>query len=257
MNAQTSIDKYKNFGLKEEWVSLYFADIENFWDSNHGLNPQYQIPSLRNWLKDAEIINDKYQLTQLGRLLSQIYPDNSILVWEIIWINLTYNSFISKWFATHVMYAKPFTKSLLEEMIQTEFPVYKGKTIHNAVYQISRTLKESPIGNNFSQYVQEVKETVMRYPYEDISVEAIAYSLYKYANVRNISMLRVSDFYKTDVESGVYIEFGISKNNFEKQLRTLNSTTNRVLVAELNMGLDHITLREDLKPIDALMLLIK
>ena len=40
--------------------------------------------------------------------------------------------------------------------------------------------------------------------------------------------------------------FGVPKAVFEKALRTLNSSSNRILVAELNMGLDHITLREDL-----------
>ena len=65
-------------------------------------------------------------------------------------------------------------------------------------------------------------------------------------------MLRVSDLYASDVESGVHKEFGISKDNLERQLRFLNSTTNRVLVAELNMGLDHITLRDDIQPIDIL-----
>jgi len=255
MNAQTSIDRYKNFGLKEEWISQYFAEPNNYWNSNHGLNPQYQIPSLRNWLKDAEIIDEKHQLTKLGKLLSDIYKDNSILVWEIIWINLIYNSFIAKWFATHISFGEAFTKSLLEEMIQTEFPVYKGKTIHNAVYQITRTFKESPIGDVLCQFIQEDKEVAKRYSFEDLSAESIAYSLYKYANERKINMLRVTDLYRNGNVSGVFVEFGISKSCFEKQLRVLNSAINRVLIAELNTGLDHITLREDLDPIAALTIL--
>jgi len=35
-------------------------------------------------------------------------------------------------------------------------------------------------------------------------------------------------------------------------LRSLNSDNNRLIIAELNMGLDNITLREDIKPIDVL-----
>jgi 3'-phosphoadenosine 5'-phosphosulfate sulfotransferase (PAPS reductase)/FAD synthetase/ferredoxin len=257
MNAQTSIDRYKNFGLKEEWISFFFADPKNFLDSNHGLNPQYQIPSLRNWLKDAEIIDETWKLTKLGSLLSQIFQDNSDLVWEIIWINLTYNSFIAKWYATRVMFEKSFNKTMLEEIFQSEFPVYKGKTIHNAIYQIIRTLKESPIGSIIRQYIQEDKENALRCTHDNLSAEAIAYSIYKYSEKHNIKMIRVSDFYRTDIESGVFKEFGISKTNFENQLRKLNSAANRVLIAELNMGLDHITLREDLDSIDALMLLAK
>ena len=43
---------------------------------------------------------------------------------------------------------------------------------------------------------------------------------------------------------------------YEKLLRQLNSASNRVLIAELNMGLDSITLREDLNPIDVLKQLV-
>ena len=42
---------------------------------------------------------------------------------------------------------------------------------------------------------------------------------------------------------------------FLKKLRALSSDTNRVLIAELNMGLDHITIREDLTPQKVLELL--
>ena len=40
-----------------------------------------------------------------------------------------------------------------------------------------------------------------------------------------------------------------------KKLRALSSANNRVLIAELNMGLDHITLRDDLDPLKVLELL--
>ena len=50
----------------------------------------------------------------------------------------------------------------------------------------------------------------------------------------------------------------ISKSAFTDALRSLNSERDRVFVAELNMGLDSITInRDDLKPLDALKSLIK
>jgi hypothetical protein len=67
----------------------------------------------------------------------------------------------------------------------------------------------------------------------------------------------VSDLYEEDCKHGVYREFGISKSEFESQLRSLNSDANRVLVAELNMGLDSITLRDDLNALEALKILTK
>ena len=57
--------------------------------------------------------------------------------------------------------------------------------------------------------------------------------------------------------AGPLKEFCLPKSDFEGALRTLNSNKNRVLVAELNMGLDSITLREDLNPITALKSLLE
>lgn len=69
-------------------------------------------------------------------------------------------------------------------------------------------------------------------------------------------MLRVSDLYRIEEEYGLYREFGINKTELQKKLRYLSSDKNRVLVAELAMGLDHITLRDDLDDITALKTLL-
>ena len=97
----------------------------------------------------------------------------------------------------------------------------------------------------------------MRRSYNDLSVEATAYSIYKFAVAKEADMIRVSDLYKTEETYGVYREFGISKNELLKKLRSLHSDSSRVLTAELNMGLDHITLRKDLDPVSVLELLTK
>lgn len=82
--------------------------------------------------------------------------------------------------------------------------------------------------------------------YEDVSASSLAYSLYKYAESVGYMQFRVADLYDVETKHGPVVEFGIGKTEFEKALRTLNSANNRLLIAELNMGLDHITLRDDL-----------
>lgn len=259
MNTQSRIDRYKNFGLREEWLDTYLSSPEDFWDSDHGLNKTYQIPSLRNWLIDAEIIDSKYQLTKLGTLLHAIYSDNPSLVWEIVWINLAYNSVIVDWFTSKITAAQIFSSKFLEELFKSEHTEHKDITVHNAVYQLMRTLRESPIGEEMEQLVaNDAKGTsYMRRSYNDLSVEATAYSIYKFAVAKEADMIRVSDLYKTEETYGVYREFGISKNELLKKLRSLHSDSSRVLTAELNMGLDHITLRKDLDPVSVLELLTK
>lgn len=257
MNAQSSIDRYKNFGLKEEWVDAYFSSVDDFWESDHGLNKTYQVPSLKNWLKDAEIIDAKSNLTELGKILEKIYQDNPTLVWEIIWINLCYNSFIANWFSARKLSDDEFSAKGIEDQLQDEFPAYKEKTIHNAVYQLFRTLRESPIGSELNQFIQIAKDSVVRNSYDDLSIEATAYSLYKYATEKEINFFRVSDLYNLEEEHGIAKEFCIPKACLMKKLNALSIDKNPVLTAQLNMGLDHITLRDDLTPNAALKLLVQ
>lgn len=116
-------------------------------------------------------------------------------------------------------------------------------------------MKYSPIGESLMVGLEEGKSRVRR-AYDDVSPEAIAYSIYKYAQEKELSFMRVSDFYRPEETSGPYREFGISKSELLKKLRSLSSDSNRVLVAELNMGLDHITIREDLNATTALAQLV-
>ena len=257
-NKTGNIDRYKNFGLKEEWLTSYLLDLDDYWSSNHGLNENYQIPSLKAWLKDAGIVNEKNQATELGKLLSnpEIAANYPNLIWEIVWINLAYGSPIIEWYTQNVTASKVCSQKSLEETIKEQYPAYKDKTVHNAVYQLRRALKESPLGETLCQGVEINKDSFRRAEYEDLSKEAVAYSLYKYAEIRKIKTLRVYDLYKDDATGGIYKEFCISKQSLEMLLRSLNSEMNRVLIAELNMGLDNITLRDDLTPISALTSLL-
>ena len=247
-----NIDRYKNFGLRQDWLEAYLIEQNDFWTSAHGLNEDYQIPSLKLWLKDAGIIDDKNNITELGEFLAEIREDMPELVWCIVWTNLAYGSFIVNWFINKVTPNSVYSSKLMEEMIRSQFEEYKEKTVHNAVYQLQRTLKESPVGSDLMQREEVSKEDAMRCEYTDISEIAVAYSIYKFSEATGITNLRVSDFYDEDTQNGPFKEFGLSKSVFEKALRTLNSLNNRVLIAELNMGLQHITLREDLNSLTVL-----
>ena len=104
------------------------------------------------------------------------------------------------------------------------------------------------IGTNSSQTIciKNDKNTYKREEYHDVSNVALAYSIYCFAEKMETKSLRVNDFFEESAINGCANEFALSKSTFEKGLRSLNSEKNRVLIAELSMGLQHITLREDL-----------
>lgn len=56
------------------------------------------------WLVQAEILKDSKskKITELGQLLASNYPDMPDMVWQIIWINLSYNSPIAAWYKERV-----------------------------------------------------------------------------------------------------------------------------------------------------------
>jgi hypothetical protein len=229
------------------------TSVDSYFDDNsHGLHPKEQLPSFVKWMVQAGIINDAKtkKITPLGRKLSEIYMDVPDVVWQIVWINLTYGSPIARWYKEKVSWNKEFTDEEIRNMVQTDYPADNKTTIKNIVYALFRTFNESPIGKmgllTKIDTLSGRKVLYRKQPVEDVSREAIAYSLYKFAEEKGIRSYRVSDLYSHDINTGLFKEFGISKLGLEKALRSLNSDKNRILIAELNMGLDHITLRDDL-----------
>ena len=258
-NNKMKLISYNNFGLKEEWLDMYFASPETYFTDNlHGLHPKEQLPNFIKWIVQAEILDDSKSktITEVGKTLTEIYRDNPQIVWEIIWINLVYNAPVAKWFNENIDWNFSFTEADIRELLKNDYPEDSPTTIKNIVYALARTFKESPIGE-FGLWTEMEKLHFCKVPYEDLSREAIAYSLYKYAESVGTKSLRIYDLYQEDCKQGIYREFGISKSELESQLRSLNSDANRVLVAELNMGLDSITLRDDLNALEALKILTK
>ena len=255
--SNMKISKYGTFGIHQEWVDQYLSDPESFWKDNYlGVK---QVPSFKAWLKDAEIIDENGHITDFGELCVEINRDSPTLLWELIHINLTYNSPLMRWFVLTFGFAILFDRKSMDRLATEYFlPTFKETTIKYAVQALVQTFKYSPIGEELKQFESQDQKglSLMRLPYSDLSPEAVAYSLYKYGKTKEISMLRVSDLYREEEVNGVYKEFGIARNDLLRVLRYLSSDSNRVLIAELSMGLEHITLREDLSPISALKSLL-
>ena len=254
MDTSLSIKGYKTFGLRDEWVDEYVCDPDNFWEST--LLGSAMFDSFKAWSKDIGLLDAKNKCTEFGEILQNIYRDNPSLFWEIVWINLTYTSFIVNRFATLIKPGTSFDKKSLADTISASESVSSLTTLNNAVGALMDIFKNSPIGEELEQGLNNEKKR-LRHSYDDLSAEALAYSLYVYGEKNDTLEFRVSDLYQPDVECGPYIEFGISKNAILKKLRYLSTDTNRVLIAELNMGLDHITLRQDLNSTSVLELLTK
>lgn len=247
-----NISKYGTFGIREEWVSEFFSDPQvSFWLPNNNSLGNKQIPSFKAWLKDAEIIDSKNVITEFGEFCAENMVNDSDLIWSLIWTNISYNSELVGWYVNNIRKGQPFDRAKLSELAYDYFSTsFSKNTIDYAFQALLQVFNYSPIGDILKQGVQFDKKQLERREFSDISEIAVAYSLYKFSENIGTTSLRVEDFYDEECKNGVSREFCLSKDVFEKVLRTLNSSKDRILVAELNMGLNHITLQENIKPLE-------
>lgn len=246
----TQVQGYKKFGLRDEWIDEFVISPKDFWKDN-SLGTA-QVDALKVWLRNADITDSKNNLTELGSVLCKIYSFNPLLFWEIAFINLSYNSFIVHWFCNNINTTTIYNAKTIKEEILNQGHTGSPSTVGNAATAFIDMIKKSPIGKDFCQGIKTTKDGFQRQEYKDLSIEALSYSIYKFAEVREVPILRVSDFYTKNEEHGPYKEFMLSTQNIQKKLRTLSSANERILIAELAMGLEHITLREDMSSIKVL-----
>lgn len=255
-NLIGSISRYGTFGIHEEWIQEYLDSKEDFWNGNSLGNKQ--VSSFRAWLKDSEIVDAKYQLTQFGQYCSDMLMDERDTIWQVIWIHFCYNNPLVHWFVDSICANQQFDRALLIDSAIDYFGgSYTETSVKYAIGAFMQILNPdyAPFGLEIKQGVDisdGKMKTFVREGNPLLTPKTIAYSIYRYAEKKNVRSLRVSDFYQGGCDGGPAFEFGIDKASLIKTLRTLNAAQNRLLTAELNMGLDSITLREDITSLDIL-----
>ena len=261
--SKTPVNSYNTFGFRQIWLSSYFGNYSTFFDGEaDGVIPTAkQMPMFKRWLKDAEIISDtKANISSMGELLSKEYNNNETKVWEIIWVNLCSHMELVDWFINSIDINKIYAKNEIDLLFADTFSALTKDTRTNAMKAFLNTLKESPLGGTIPVGVVELKGnnvvSIRRQPYNDLSLTATAYSLYRYAESAQRWSLTVSEFYNENQREGIYRQFGIDRDVLERKLRSLQEEGNHVLSVELAMGLDNIILRQDLNSLDILKMLL-
>jgi ferredoxin len=260
-DKKTTINRYNNFGFREKWLQFYFEHIDTFFENDeHGINKENQMNPFLNWMRDSDILkSESKEITEIGKIFAENYSQKSETIWELIWINLTCNSEICNWFACNINYEKSYPKLEVETMMETTLSMYSGSVRKNALGSLQNAFVSSPLGDKIHVGVitkENNKPVFSRISHDGISLVALAYSLYRYAERKKRYSLNVSEFYDENQTEGIFRQFGISKDTLESLLLSLQEESNHVLRVELNMGLDNIILREDLTSVDVLKLML-
>lgn len=260
-SSKTTINKYNTFGLREEWVKTYLSNYSIYFENEgFGINLKKQLPIFLNWLKDAEIMKQGERvISEAGLIMAKAYNTNPLVVWEIIWINLCSNTDICTWYINAVDFTRPYSKDEINASFDEEFSEYLATVRENSMKAFQNTFKESPLGSEVPVGVLSKtgnKVSFSRYPHSDISLVAVAYSMFKYAEEIGRKSLTIREFYEDSQKNGIYRQFGISKETLERKLRSIQEESNHVLTVELNMGLDNIILRDDLTSTDIIKMML-
>lgn len=256
----SGIDKYSTFGIRDTqehpWLNVFFTNMDEWFAGYGNLGPK-QIPAMLAWLREAELVDlREKKVTELAKLLKPIYNTNPSLVWQIIWINLSFNSAIVKWYTTSLKNDIPYSRISLLESLKEEYPNLNETTLGNPIGALINTFANTPLGGILKDVEEAdynlrlgvltkvgsgIKE-VTKLGTGKISAVAVAYLLYKNAEVNEAYEVTVSDFYENDMH-GVYNVFNMPIDNFLNTLRALMNLG--VLSVDLLGGLDNIHLSKD------------
>ncbi len=252
-----SINRYTTFGLREKWLKSFLENKNNWFEIDNQLGTE-QIPAMTNWLRDAELLKVKDKKpNKLCDFVSQKLSIDDI--WEIIMINLYYNSTIINWFFSSIQWNKKIDKKDLLQVLEDDFPESSPRTLSNALQSLVNTfdVANSSLMNNLVSIEKKGnKRIINKKGTNEVSSYAILYSLYKYAERTNRYSFTVSELYSEDILGGPYKIFGISKSSLENKLRSLQENKNRLVDIAIVADLDTINLRKDVTPFEAIKLLI-
>ena len=267
-NMRTSgIDRYSTFGLRDEWVDVFFNNGNDWFGSYPNLGSK-MIPAAINWLREAEMIDDKEKkISDKFDMVKRLYDHNRLAAWQIIWVGLAYNSAIVNSFVKSIKLDVNYSRDDIVAIMREGFPTLNDNTIKNPTNALITMLRYSPLGHNSTEpedpqniYVAELQMSgnsckgVKRISPAYVSMHALAYLLYKEAHASKCFDITVSDLI---LPEGInpYTVFGMTPENLIPALRGL--TQAGILTADLTGGLENVHLNEEMTPDEALAAAIK
>ena len=267
-NLRTSgIDRYSTFGLRDEWVDVFFDKGDEWFGLYPNLGTK-MIPAAKNWLREAELIDEREnKVSSKFELVKGLYDRNKLAAWQVIWVGLAYNSAIVNSFVQSIKIDVQYTRDDIVAIVKEDFPTLNNNTIKNPTNALITMLRYSPLGCLSNEqieaqniYVAELQMSgnstkgIRRISSGYVSMPALAYLLYKEAKKSNCYNLTVSDLL---IPGNVnpYTVFGMTAEKLIPALKAL--TQMGVLTADLSGGLENVHLDNEISPDDALSVAIK
>ena len=277
------IDRYFSFGIRENWMSLYFRDKGNseFWETDgHGEVPNKKKDAFLNFLKDAGMVS--YDKTVAGSKYTKNVPTefattlfelgcDSPSVWAMMLCNLAYTpefNWYIKSIAKYEVLSTDAFKLLLEEVMENDA---KGLGKRNVSDAFKNILIKTPLGATIGLGIADYSEKVSASGTETITLNSfyrsewknpeplvILYSLFKFAEAcGDYYQFTLSRLLNHDIDSdGISPTeiFGLDREQMEKILNGLSINYPDFINASFTLDLDNITLNSEKTSQDVLKL---
>ena len=241
--------KYMQWGMREEWLSGYLQATDD-WFGNCGLL-QPQIESFIFWAQDSGVItyvfgaNNHKELTELGKAITKIYDTDTVLVWEILWINMYYSNPIIRWFLEDYEYNNPMSiEDTVQYILESQNVVYE-RGIRVGIISLVDLFRHTPYGSRMGIGVLDTDDgelVIQKKRRNHAHPLSICYFIYKKARMLNKYSLNINDFYDdidqmsheqilSNCDNNIkrespYALFGMDRTTFITTLKLLDDHTN-------------------------------
>ncbi len=249
MNSIRGFFRYLTFGLRKEWV-LSFINQGNIFLLSNTLGPK-QLDAFIYYLRDCELIDKKNNLTELFPIIKDIYQKESInskFLWEILWINLCFNSSLFNFWSNTPIgnYERAIVINLFKRVCKRS-----ERSIVNAYLALAGTLENTPIGTELKQGIIKKDgraRIIFKEGNPDIHPLSVLYNLYKFAERNDMQGVNIEEIKESSLSPQKI--FAIDTQRVKTLLRELWDKGLFEVNYESNTA--YILLREDLRSIDIL-----
>lgn len=257
--SSKNIDRYKNFGLRQEWVEILFENINNFWTNDR--MGTHMFKSFEKWGKEAGLIDRNNCLIPEISKFIELGADNPML-WGYIYANIAYNSSIFNWYIRNTYFDTEYQVSDLQIMLGDD---YSETTKKNALSAMKETLKASPIGWLIGQGECSMKGKVVisirKNGWTEPEPLSILYSLYLFAEHHdggnyNFTLSELYDDSDDREALSPKLIFGTDEIALKAIMQGLANNYSDYISVDFNKGImENVFLNRDKKSLDILSLI--
>lgn len=252
-NAELStINKYKNFGLRQGWLDVYLTERESFALTMSLGNKM--IESGKAWLRQALLMNEKNCAPLKLLDLAELRGSDCQGLWDAIWFALSNRAAIVKWFVTTTKINQAYSSDDLFSLMGSDI---KDATKKGGISALKDMLTKSPFGVGSYPTVElamkgKLVNTMTRVPHA-VDDLALLYSLFVMARQAeqtsfSVSGLMIADFSAKYVSP--IVAFAMSVPDFKQQCQGLADKYGDFIHCSFTLGLDEIQIKTDQKTVD-------